>query len=546
MSAIARERALGQPIGRRPVNAFRLFLRRGFIAVEGTFDRVFGSAWNPFYHLGALGWLYFWIVTVSGVYLFIFFDTGIAAAYRSVERITHEQWYAGGIMRSLHRYASDALVVMIVIHMAREFAFDRYRGSRWYSWVTGVPILWFVFAAGITGYWMVWDKLAQYVAIGTTEWLDWLPIFGDPTARNFLSPAHLNDRFFTLMIFLHIAVPLIMLFVMWFHLQRVSHARVNPPLGLGLGTMAMLLVLSVVAPAISHEGADLAAVPTELRLDWFYLWVFPLIEHSSAGAVWVGLVGGSVLLMALPWLSPRRRRPTVVVHLDNCNGCSRCANDCPFNAITMRPRSDGSPFEHEAVVDANLCLSCGICAGACPTATPFRRGSALVPGIELPDRTVAMLRDQVEGAVRGLQGRRVLVFGCDHASDVTALKGAETAAVSLPCIAALPPSFVDYVLSRNLAEGVFVTGCRKGEGYHRLGVRWTEERFAGLRDPYLRARVPRERLATFWAAPTELHKLRGALAAFAERLEGLPRAPVPGAHLPGGSVSAVQKPKVPV
>jgi hypothetical protein len=36
--------------------------------------------------------------------------------------------------------------------------------------------------SGITGYWLVWDKLAYYVAITTSELLDYLPIFGEPIA----------------------------------------------------------------------------------------------------------------------------------------------------------------------------------------------------------------------------------------------------------------------------------------------------------------------------------------------------------------------------
>jgi hypothetical protein len=42
--------------------------------------------------------------------------------------------------------------------MLREFSLDRYRGKRWFTWVTGMPILWLGFICGITGYWMVWDN----------------------------------------------------------------------------------------------------------------------------------------------------------------------------------------------------------------------------------------------------------------------------------------------------------------------------------------------------------------------------------------------------
>ena len=241
--------------------------------------------------------------------------------------------------------------------------------------MTGVPVLWLTVVCGITGYWLVWDQLAQYVAIVSTEWLDKLPIFGEPIARNFLSPERLDDRFFTLMVFMHIAVPLIVLAVLWIHLQRVVKPRINPARGLAIGTFLTMLVLSLVKPAISQGPADLAMVPGVVGLDWFYLGFYPLLERWPGWASW-GTVGVlTVILMALPWLPPFRRPPVAVVDLANCNGCTRCAADCPYNAITMVPRSDGLPFAREAVVDASLCVSCGICAGACPTSMPFRRAT---------------------------------------------------------------------------------------------------------------------------------------------------------------------------
>lgn len=495
-------------------------LRFAFDNAEAALARAFPPAWNPLLNLGALGFFFYWIITVSGVYIFIFFDTGITQAYASVEYMTRDQWYAAGIMRSLHRYASDGLVVVMLLHLGREFALDRMRGVRWFSWVTGIPVLVMVFIAGISGYWLVWDKLGQYVAIVSTEWLDQLPFFGQPIARNFLSPDTLESRFFTLMTFLHIALPLIALFVLWLHLLRVSKPRINPPLGLAIGSGLSLLVLAVVYPAMSQAPADLARVPGVIALDWFYLPLFPLIENLPGPLTWSAALALTVIMIAIPWLPPLKRAAPAVVDLENCNGCGRCADDCPYTAITMQVRSDGKPFEGEAAVDPSLCVSCGICAGSCPTSTPFRRMSELIPGIDLPDRSIAAIRDDVEAESARLQGsQRVIVFGCVNAAAVDALRSAHVGVVRINCSGHLPPAFIDYVLSRHLADGVVISGCRENACHNRFGGAWTRERLAGVRDPRLRGRVPKERLTVVWAGRRGIRQVRSAVDALAARLK---------------------------
>lgn len=494
-------------------------LRAAFDAAERILSAFFPPAWNPLLNLGALGFFFYWIITVSGIYVYIFFDTGMTQAYSSIEYMTHDQWYAAGVMRSLHRYASDGLIVVMLLHLTREFSLDRARGVRWFSWVTGVPVLIMVYVAGISGYWLVWDKLAQYVAIVSTEWLDMLPFFGQPIARNFLSPDTIESRFFTLMIFMHIAVPLIALFVLWLHLQRVTKARINPPLGLVIGSGLSLIALSLAFPAVSQGAADLAQVPGVVGIDWFYLPAFPLIEKLPGTITWTASLALLIIMVAVPWLPPLKRQAPATVNLDNCNGCGRCAADCPYTAITMQVRSDGLPFEGEAVVDASLCVSCGICAGACPTSTPFRRMSALVPGIDLPDRSIAALRAETDAEGARIAGAgRIMVFGCINSGTAEAMRSANVGVVALNCTGQLPPAFIDYVLSRNLADGVAISGCSENGCYNRFGSTWTEDRIAGVRDPHLRSRVPRDRLLTVWAGRLGRAELRRELAGFAQRL----------------------------
>ena len=85
-----------------PVFRFLQLFQRGgkrlFQIVEGLADAAFGAQNNPFFYLGGLTFFFLIVLTVSGFYIYAFYDANIAGAYASIERITHEQWYLGGVM----------------------------------------------------------------------------------------------------------------------------------------------------------------------------------------------------------------------------------------------------------------------------------------------------------------------------------------------------------------------------------------------------------------------------------------------------------------
>jgi NAD(P)H-flavin reductase/ferredoxin len=296
--------------------------RRVFHGLDALFNRVFGERSNPLYCLGGLAYWMLWIVVASGLYLYVFYRTGVEAAYSSVERLSLEQWWLGGVLRSLHRYASDAMVLVMLLHLVRHFVFDNYRSFRWFSWVTGVLLLWLVYASGINGYMLPWDRLAQFVVIATAEWLDALPLFGGTLMRNFVANEAVSDRLFSLLSFIHIGLPLAVLAVLWVHIQRVPGARTRPPWPLALASTAALVLLAWIKPVASQGGpADLAAAVTTLDLDWFYLPLYALIYRWTPGEVWWLVGGATALMLCAPWLPPRRLRRKegfhLLVHPDN-------------------------------------------------------------------------------------------------------------------------------------------------------------------------------------------------------------------------------------
>ena len=217
----------------------------------------------------------------------------------------------------------------------------------------------------------------------------------------------------------------------------------------------------------------------------------------------------------------------------NCNGCRRCFDDCPYTAVTMVPHPNGRIGRQMAQVDADLCASCGICVGACPSSTPFRKSAELVTGIDMPQSPINALRERVEAALARMPdgAPKCVVIGCDHGAQVAALAAPDVASFSLMCTGMLPPSFIEYAL-RGGADGVLVTGCSEGGCAFRLGQRWTRERLTGEREPHLRESVPRERLATAWADAGDEAAITAALTAL--RLRISPALPEPHARLRHG------------
>ncbi|GMV47873.1 MAG: hypothetical protein AMXMBFR66_32710 [Pseudomonadota bacterium] len=502
-------------------------------AIEALFDSAFGSGLNPLRHLGAIGFLAFWLLAASGVVLYTLFDTSVAGAWKSIEALEAVPLGLGRLLRGLHRYSADLMVLAMGLHLLREWLHGHERGFRRFSWLTGVPLIGFAFVTAIGGFWLNWDRLGQFSAIASAEWIDALPFLPTPMARNFLGSGAVSDRLFSLFVFVHIGVPLLLLFGLWFHIQRMTRVAVLPPRALLAGTVGVLAVLALAQPVLSHAPAALARVPSDLRLDWVLLFVHPLTDATSPAFVWALALGALLGLLALPFLPARRpRAPVAVVDPANCNGCRRCFVDCPYAAVAMVPHPGPRSGRELAQVDAALCAGCGICAGACPSSTPFRSISELVTGIDMPQLPVSALRARLRAALAAKRAagteRPLVVFGCDHGAACAGAAGsADTAAFSLLCAGQLPPSFVEYAL-RDGAAGVLIAACREGGCEFRQGERWTVERLQGLREPHLRAGVPAERLELVHAGPGDESRLALALARLRERVRALaPAEPEP-------------------
>jgi ferredoxin len=466
-------------------------------------NRVYTSRYNPLYQSGTIAVPLLVVLLVTGVYLLLFYRIG--APYESVARITDQVWL-GRWIRGLHRYASDAAVVVVAVHAFRMFAQGRSWGPRALAWVSGVLLLAVLFVSGWTGYVMVWDAQAQLLAVEGARLLDVLPLFSEPIGRTFMGDQPLPAAFFFLNLFLHIMLPIGMGLILWLHVSRVARPALLPPRGLTWGVVGLLVGLSILWPITMDVEADLLRLAPLATLDLFYSFWIPLIRPFPAWAAWV--MGGSVVaaVVLVPWLArprPERIPPPSVVDERVCTGCEQCYEDCPYEAIGMVARTDGRTGM-VAVVDPALCVSCGICAGSC---APM--------GVGPPGRTG---RDQLADVKAFIARERpgqsdVVLIGCDRGV-VGASEEVEGATVyPVTCAGNLHTSVVEYLI-RAGTGGVLIVACPERDCWSREGPLWLEQRLYHDREAELQERVDRRRVRVLHGARGEHAELREGLTSF--------------------------------
>ncbi len=281
--------------------------------VGRLFDRLFDHPYNPMHQLGGLLWFFFWTLVVSGAYIYLFYEMTPDGAYRTVKELTEGQRWVGGIMRSLHRYASGGLMLVTAMHVYHVFFSGRVRRHRWLAWMTGLvvfPLIWF---EGTSGYVMVWDDRGLMAAHEFAKWFDALPLAMEPFARNFVPGGTMNQLFFFLLSYLHLVIPCGLIIILWVHNLRQSRPRVWPYGPLVWAMTVTLLALSVFVPAVSGPPADLRHLTGAVNIDWLYMSVFPLANAYAISPVllWSGTAAIFGAMATFPWLMPNEAAAVV-------------------------------------------------------------------------------------------------------------------------------------------------------------------------------------------------------------------------------------------
>lgn len=369
------------------------------IKLEEGINAITSSKYNPFYYHGALPQFYLWVLYLSGLLLFAYyiptvdnayFSSAVINAWTSVDYITNQIPF-GAVIRGIHRYAGDAMVITIILHAVRVWFTDRYRQYRWVQWITGVVLLAAVLFIGQTGYYLVWDERSLVLTRMTVSAFDALPLIGAPLKAWFLNGSEITNLTMSNFLFIHIGLSFALLFGLWLHYVRMQRPVVTPPPAINYVLVALLLITVALVPIESGKMAQLTSQPTSFEVDWFFLWPYAMMSAMSLQMYWVALLGGFAVFTALPWLFVKNAPiGTAEVVINKCTGCNLCSLDCPWSAIDMVPAPAGSRFKLLATVKPYRCTGCGVCVGACA-----------FDAIDLPELQDAAVTAQIKNMLQG-------------------------------------------------------------------------------------------------------------------------------------------------
>lgn len=299
--------------------------------------------------LGGLAILLMMILAVTGIMLMFVYTPTPERAYNDMLRLRTEIQF-GQMIRNLHHWSGNLMVVVAFLHMLRVFFTGGYRPPREFNWVLGIALLLLVVAANFTGYLLPWDQLAYWAVTVGTSLLDYVPVVGPAISRLILGGPEVGAATLTNFYGLHVAIiPLMLMGIISFHIWRVRKDTLSIPRRLdepppnrvekvttlphlvaiefvfALVMIALILLWASWMDAPLEEAANPDHSPNPAKAAWYFMGLQELLLHFHPvfGAIVVpGLALGA--LAALPylrfdsdaegiWFRSRRGRVTAAV-----------------------------------------------------------------------------------------------------------------------------------------------------------------------------------------------------------------------------------------
>ncbi|MBI3362884.1 MAG: cytochrome b N-terminal domain-containing protein, partial [Chloroflexi bacterium] len=138
-------------------------------AGEARFRHTFG--------LGGLSLFLFLVLALTGALEMFYYIPSLDGANASVKAIAYLAPF-GWLVRNLHFWSAQAMVVVVTLHMLRVILTGSYKKPRRFNYLLGLSLLAFTLLLDFTGYALRWDEDIHWALVVGTNLLKEIPAIG--------------------------------------------------------------------------------------------------------------------------------------------------------------------------------------------------------------------------------------------------------------------------------------------------------------------------------------------------------------------------------
>lgn len=179
------------------------------------------------YCLGGVAFTLVVLLVLTGMMLSFHYVPSEAEAYQSVLRITREV-PLGGLIRGMHKWSANLLIIFILLHTLRVFLHRAYRPPRELNWVAGSLTLVLTLSSGFTGYLLPWNQKAYWATVVGTNMAATVPLLGRHILYLVRGGPEINGATLVRFYSLHVLwLPLAMGLVLWAHFHMVKRQGIS-------------------------------------------------------------------------------------------------------------------------------------------------------------------------------------------------------------------------------------------------------------------------------------------------------------------------------
>src|SRR3990172_4922948 len=254
------------------------------------------------YYTGGITLFFFLVQVLTGLLLLMYYRPTADAAFESVRLIMSKVRF-GWLVRAIHIWSGNLMVVAAFLHLAATFFSKAYRRPREVTWLTGVGLLFITLAFGFTGYLLPWNTLAYFATQVGTEIAGDVPLIGRAVLVLLRGGEDITEATLSRFFGIHVAIlPALVTLLLGLHLLLVQVHGMSRPISarvtgserfypefmlrdflVWVALLGGLAVIATLVPWPLGVKADpLATAPAGLRPEWYFLFMFQALRMLPA------------------------------------------------------------------------------------------------------------------------------------------------------------------------------------------------------------------------------------------------------------------------